>query len=285
MSKINIVLDATMFDTFLSCPAKFNYRFNLNKVTPTKAKPLDTGGVIHVGMENYYRAIGKQIEFSKSVDIALMAARYSLSTESDLTSVDGDHCLAVIEENLSYWRIADQSFEIKQVEKSFTYVLYEDDTFRIVMMGKIDLLISDNRYENLPIDHKTFSRDFPVHRKTNQFCNYAYATKSNILLVNRIGLQTSLKPNEKYKRVPLSYDTNFLDQWKENVIKWCMRYYDCVESNDWPLNDTSCDKYNRLCDYYSLCDTSGHEAKMFKLESNFKTDSPWDVGKILGQKD
>lgn len=285
MSKINIVLDATMFDTFLSCPEKFNNRFNKNKVPVVKPKPLDTGGVVHVGLENYYKELQQGKDFVSCLDAGLVKARFSLSTESDLSTADGEWCLKVIEENLTYWRVADMGFKIEQVERSFAIVLYEDDIFRIIWIGKIDLLVSDNRYTNLPVDHKTYSRDFPVHRKTNQFCGYSFALKSNVLLVNRVGLQTSLKPEAKYKRVPLSYDAEFHEQWKNNVIKWCMSYYDCVQSNDWPLNDTSCDKYNRLCEFYEVCDSSGISTKEFKLNAFFKTDTPWDVSKILGQKD
>lgn len=256
----------------------------MNKVMPTKAKPLDTGGIIHLGLETYYKELQKGNQFANSLDAGLVAARVELSSNSDLSTEDGSRCLEVIEENLHFWRTADTQYKIEQVEKSFAYILYEDEQFKIVMIGKIDLLISDNRYVNLPVDHKTFSREFPVHRKTNQFCNYSYALKSNYLLVNRIGLQTSVKPIQKYKRIPLSYDTAFHEQWRQNVIKWCMRYYDCVESNDWPLNDTSCDKYNRLCEYYSVCDTSGEANKEYRLDVDFKTDQVWDVSRILAQK-
>lgn len=273
-----------MLDTFLSCPTKFNNRFNKNKVTLIKAKPLDTGGIIHLGLETYYKNLKMGSPFAYSLDAGLVAARVELSSNSDLSTAEGSRCLEVIEENLHFWRVADTQFQIVEVERSFVYVLYEDETFRILMMGKIDLLISDNQYTNLPVDHKTFSRDFPVHRKTNQFCNYSNALKSNFLLVNRVGLQTSIKPKDKYKRVILSYDSLFHEQWRNNVIKWCMHYHDCVESNDWPMNDTSCDKYNRLCEYYEVCDTSGEANKEYKLNTNFKTDTPWDVGKILSQK-
>lgn len=284
MSKINIVLDATMLDTFLSCPQKFNYRFNLNKVSVIKAKPLDSGGIVHVGCENYYKSLLDKQDFTVALDNGLVAARVELSSNSDLTTAEGNRCLEVIEENLTYWRQADTNIQIKQVEKSFMYVLYEDDTFRIIMIGKIDLLYDDNNYINLPMDHKTYSRDFPVHRMTNQFSNYSFAMKSNFLLVNRIGFQTSLKPKDKYKRVILSYDPIYHEQWKNNIIKWCMHYYDCIESKDWPLNTTSCDKYNRLCEYYEVCNTTGDDSKIYKLETNFKTDVPWDVSRILAQK-
>lgn len=256
----------------------------MNKTDVVKAKPLDQGSIVHLGAENYYKALQQGQDFVKALDSGLVAARVELSSNSDLSTADGNRCLEVIEENLIFWKEADKSFQIQQVERSFAYVLYEDEKFRIVMIGKIDLLVSDNNYSNLPVDHKTYSRDFPVHRKTNQFCNYSNAVKSNFLLVNRIGFQTSLKPKDKYKRVILSYDRPFHEQWRENVIKWCMVYYDCVVADDWPLNDTSCDKYNRLCEYYEVCDTSGKDNKVYKLETNFKTDKPWDVSRILAQK-
>lgn len=281
MSKINIVFDATGFDTFISCPAKFNYRMNLNKVTPVKSAPLDKGGIVHVGNEWYYKALSEGKDFVAALDIGLAKARISLGTDSDLSTADGEWTISTIEQNLTFWRLADINLTIHSVEKTFAIVLYEDDTFRIVWIGKIDLLISDKEYSQLPVDHKTYSRDFPVHRKTNQFSGYSYAMKSNFLMVNRIGFQTSLKPEAKFKRLKLSYDSVYHEQWRNNVIKWCMFYYDCAESNEWMLNDTSCDKYNRLCEYFEVCNASGQETKEYKLNVNFKTSEPWDVTKLL----
>lgn len=285
-NKINIVLDATMLDTFLMCPAKFNYRFNLNKTTLEKGAALDKGGVAHVGFEAYYKALQARQSFGDCLKLAHEAIDLYVANEEDSTleSNEINFIHHTIEENLKHWQFEDNKFEILDVEKPFMYILHEDDDVRIVMIGKIDLLVNVDSYRNLPIDHKTFSRSGPVYRKTNQFCNYVYATQSNYLLVNRVGLQTSLKPQEKFKRLPLSYDPLFLEQWKQNVIKWCYYYLDCVVNKSWPLNDTSCDKFNRLCEYYEICDSSGVDAKIYKLEVNFKTAEKWDVSKALGEK-
>jgi hypothetical protein len=280
MSKVNIVLDATMLDTFLSCPAKFNMRFNLNRVTPSKAVPLDRGDLVHFGLEHYYQVLHK-IGYDKALELLIQKVRERAIEESDLEPEEWSRIIDVLIEHCQHWRYKDESLEILQVEQAFSYVLHEDDDIRIIMIGKIDLLVNDGDYRNTPYDHKTYSREFPVHRKTNQFCNYAYATGSNYLIVNRIGLQTSIKPAIKHKRIPLSYDPLFLEQWRQNVIKWCNFYLDCAANNDWPLNDTSCDKFNRLCEYYEICDTSGNEGKIFKLETNFKVTEQWDVSKPL----
>tara|TARA_R110000868_G_scaffold16913_1_gene74933 strand:+ start:10112 stop:11032 length:921 start_codon:yes stop_codon:yes gene_type:complete len=287
---INIVLDTSMLDTFQLCELKFHRRYNLNLVTPTKAIPLDRGNIIHVAHENYWNVLKDTRDWVKAVDAALVAFRVAAS-ESDLDIIDPmrsknitsttDYILSVLEQNFEFWKHVDMSYEINAVEQPFSYVLYQDDDVRIIMMGKIDLVLSDTRTNLFPMDHKSVDRDYGVKSFQNQFTNYSIATGSNIVLVNRIGLQSSLKPEEKFKRVPVSYDPLKQEQWRANTIKWAFRYLENTQDNDWPENRTGCDKWNRLCEYYDVCDSSGDEAKEYKLNAFFKKDKPWDVGKAM----
>lgn len=283
MSKVNIVWDATLLDAFINCPCFFNYRHNLCKAPLTKSAALDRGGVMHHGFEAYYKGLQNQLTFDKCVDSGLLAIKVAL-TDSDLSSTDGNRCLEVLEENLIRWRIEDQGWVISAVEQAFSFVLYEDELIRILMIGKIDLLWSNHQYTNLPVDHKTYDRDFPLSRLANQFTCYAFATESDYLLVNRVGFQTSIKPEVKHKRVPLSYDPIFKEQWRQNVIKWAWKYYDAHANNSWEMNNTSCFKFNRLCEFHGVCETTGEENKIYKLETQFKTIERWDVSKALTTK-
>jgi len=284
MSKINVALDATMLDMLQLCEQRFDYRFNQNKVSPEKPKALDRGSLVHLGTETYYKALKDKKPFDDSVMLMTAAVRLA-GTESDLEPDICKRVLEVLHEYVEFWRTEDQRYEILEVEQPFSYVLFEDDEIRIIMIGKIDLLINDNQYLNMPIDHKSYDRDYPVKRFTNQFCNYSYATKSNYILVNKIGFQTSLKPEQKYKRVPLSYDPLILEDWKQNTIRWARRYVEAVVTNSWPMNLTSCDKFNRTCEYFEVCDSSGVEAKTYKLVANFKTAPKWDVSQSLGRRE
>lgn len=287
--KINIVLDATMFDTFQSCPAKFHYRFNLNKSTTVKAKPLDKGGLIHIGLEAYYTAFQQQIPFDDRMELMKKAVQIAYAVESDLDVDEYSRVQEVLREYAIRWQTEDERcLEVLAIETPFMYVLYEDEYIRIVMIGKIDLLVNYNdgrtSYEKLVIDHKSYEREFPVKRLSNQFCNYAYATNSNYLLVNRVGFQKTIKPEIKHKRVPLSFDEHFLHQWRDNVVTVCHQYLECVQTKTWPMNLTSCDKYGRLCEYMDVCDTSGVEGKIWKLQALYQTIEKWDVSKSLGIK-
>lgn len=285
--KINIVMDATILDTFEACECKMNYRHNLNRVTPTKAEALDRGDLIHIGMEAYYKALQKSLPYETAMLNLRRAVLERSSLESNLEAKEVGFLIQVLEESCDKFRYQDQNIQIIAVEQPFSYILYEDDKFRFIMIGKIDLLWSDNVYTNCPTDHKSYSRDFPLSRLANQFCNYAFAMKSNFLFVNRVGLQTSISPDKKHKRVPLSYDPIFLEQWRQNTIKRFFHYYDCAVENSWPMNTTSCTKFNRICEYTNVCETTGESNKIYKLESNFKLSEPWDVSKSLssGNKD
>lgn len=289
---INIVLDATMLNTFQSCEFKYYVRFELDKGPLLKPEPLDRGDLIHIGKEYYYKCIKETRNWNLAVQTMEDAIRERIKTESQLPYEDADRMIAVCKENVNHWRTWDLSIEIVAVEKPFSYVLYEDDTFRIVMIGKIDLLFTDNTYENCPMDTKSFTRDFELRRWDNQFMNYAIATDSNYLFVDRVGLQgmegevkNPLPLTKRHKRVPLSFDPLIKKQWVNNTVAWCMRYWDCSVNNSWPLNLTSCDKFNRKCEYLDdICNTSGEDNKIYKLEHNFKTLEKWDVAKSLGLK-
>lgn len=281
MSKINIVFDSSQYDMFRLCEKRFNYRYNLNKTLPTKAKQLDRGTLVHLACETYYQGLKDRLSYDYATAAALLKVREVGVMESDLQAEDVNRVLEVMEEYFDYWRVADQGFEIVEVEKAFIYLLYEDDEVRVYMAGKIDLITNDNKYTNLPTDHKSFERSYDVGRMGNQFKNYAVATESMILQVNKIGFQKTLKPHEKYLRVPISFDHLILQEWKDNVVKVIFHYLNCVAQNSWPMNETSCDKFNRKCEYYNVCDSSGQEAKEYKLESDFISVDKWDVSAVL----
>ena len=282
MAKVNIIMDTSQYDMFRLCEQRFEYRYKLNLVPAgDQNENLDRGNLIHICCETYYESLKSGAKYEYAVNSALMKLKEASVTQSDLDSEHVNLIITTMEEYFDFWRVADQSFEIIEVEKPFIYVLYEDDEVRIHMAGKIDLIISDNKYKNQPHDHKSFKRSGPVNDMSNQFKNYCVATESDILVVNKIGLQKTLKPHEKYLRVPVSYDHLKLQQWKDNTVKVIMYYLQCEAENSWPLNETSCDKFNRRCEYYEVCNSSGKEAKLFKLTNNFVQIEPWDVTKVL----
>jgi len=264
--KVNIVLDASKLDSFETCPAKFNMRHNLNKTLSVqfKSDALDKGSLAHGGLEVYYKELSKGTHYDDRMSAALMKIREMSSnvSESNLDESEVSILLAAIEQSCDFWRAEDEnSLEVLAVEQPFAYELFSDDEIRIIISGKIDLLVNfrglggSASYEGLPIDHKTYSRESMLLRKSNQFINYCNAVGSNYLIVNRIGLQKSKSAEEKFKRLPLSYDPLYIKAWKDNLIKMILNgYLSCVADNYWPEVPSSCNKFMRLCEYYQICD-------------------------------
>ena len=284
--KINVVLDATMTDLFQLCEERFRLRFIKNKTTPIKSIYLDRGTIVHLALEEYYKLLAQGIAFHDRVSFALNVSRREIAAGgTDPYDEKINRIPEVLEEYLHYWRKVDEGLGIISVETPFSYILHEDAEIRIIMAGKIDLMVNDlPNYSNLPIDHKTYDSTRQDRRLNNQFANYANACSSNYLMVNKIGFQTSLKAEQKFKRVPLSYDPFIVEQWKQDTIKTVHRYLDCLATDSWQRNLTSCDKFNRLCEFYEVCNSSGQEAKDYRLEMDFRDAEPWDVGNTLGRK-
>lgn len=292
--KANIILDASKIDLFETCPARYNYRYNHNKVLPLvqKAKALDLGTLAHEGLAVYYSLLGEGKDYSARMDATLMKIR-EFSSNPETSNADPDDVqiiLSAVEQSCDYWRAEDEnSLEVLAVEQPFAYVLFEDESVRIIISGKIDLLCNftgigrNASYKNLVMDHKTFSRDSPVHRKSNQFINYCNAAGSNYIVINRIGLAKTTKMEDKMKRLPLSYDPIYINSWKDNLTKMILsEYLNCVATDEWPEKPTSCNKFNRLCEYYAVSDMSGtKEDKMIKLYSEYVDGEVWDVTKGL----
>lgn len=280
MSKLNIVKDISKYDTFRMCERKYQYRYLRNIHPLEKAKPLDRGTLVHLACEVYYEDLKNGAQYQDAVNNALSSVR-TAGIDTELEVDDILRVIDVMEEYFDHWRVADQGFKINEVEKPILYLFHESEYYDFYLSGKIDLVITDNRYTDLPWDHKSYDRKWPVTRMTNQFRNYVYALKSNFLLVNRIGFQTTLSAEEKFTRVPLSFDHIYLEQWKKNVIATIDHYVNCLADDYWPMNETSCDKFNRKCEYFDVCDSSGQEAAEYKLMTMFKLGEPWDVTKGL----
>src|SRR5215471_4332111 len=125
MSKVNIVFDMTKFDLFQLCPARFNYRHDLNIGLPNKSERLDRGSLVHVGCEVYYQALMERKHYDDAVGMALSKIREAGVISADLDNGLIARVIDVMEEYFDYWRIADQGYEIIVVEQPFMFLLHE----------------------------------------------------------------------------------------------------------------------------------------------------------------
>ncbi len=290
--KVNIVLDASKYDMLRLCEQRYFLRYVKNKTHPdARTDALDKGTLVHLGNEIYYQALKDGAKYQFAVDAAMLKMKEAGTISTNLDIKEVDMVLDTMESYYDYWRPTDQDLVIHAVEEAFMYLLYEDEDIRIYMSGKIDLLYSDTRYTRVPMDHKSFARTHEVNELSVQFKNYVQALQGVYLFVNKIGFPKSLKPHEKFKRVPVSYDPLQLESFRNNVIRvvkntyvpMMAEYLETQDPNVWTLNETSCDKFNRQCEYYGVCKSSGSAAKLWKLNSEYIDIPEWDVTKALAK--
>lgn len=287
-NKIIIAFSASSLNNFQICPARYDYSSNRNKALPVEEKPkgLDRGSLTHIGLETYFLGLGAGVHFNDRIHSSLMKMRekaadplYSnIDIEKELPPV-----LDAVSQSCEFWRHEDETFEILGVEEPFDYILYEDDYIIIIISGKIDLRVNkpairnnESSYLNLPFDHKGTSQNKSIHRLDNQFINYCVPTGSNYLIVNQVGWQKTVPAQDKFKRIPLSYDPVYIENWKRNTTNDILTtYLTYLKEDIWPMKPSQINC--AWCDFFNVCDVSGDDKdKLWKLETMYVDKVKWD---------
>lgn len=281
-----VITDSQLITNLQRCPQRVQLYFNSNLRTPEKPHSLQRGTLIHTFFSHYY---GKRKESGNVLDwesCANYAFEQTKPTTSLLTisEVDINNCFRSLEQYVDMYKF--EPMEVLFVEEPFALKLYEseEDNLRIVYVGVIDLIAMIQGQEQKVFDHKSQSRKSEYLLLDDQFEGYANAAETNILTVNVVGLQTSLTPQEKHRRVPLSYPPYLLEKWKLHVIYWVKQYIVYHENNEWPENHQGCNKF-QLCEFYNLCTSASEAAKIWKLKTDFIEGEPWDPTAVLNNRE
>lgn len=78
--KSNIILDATMLTSIMTCPRLTDFRFNMNlQGIGGKSNSLECGSIVHKFLEIYYRVKSQGIKHSEAVGYGMAAAELYIS--------------------------------------------------------------------------------------------------------------------------------------------------------------------------------------------------------------
>src|SRR5258708_14093602 len=172
----NIVMDATLLSSLMSCPGLTNFRHNLNFVARDgKSNSLECGSLVHVILEHFNKALIA----GKSRSIAMVEGfsagkeyrnGYSPSnifikdkSEKGMKNTPDDnekkpertsynHVIKTMEEYFDYYK-NDSSTTIA-AEEVRSKLIYEDSEMRILWKAKFDAII-DTMNAMMSKDYKT----------------------------------------------------------------------------------------------------------------------------------
>ena len=271
-AQISIILDSSVLNTFEKCPTLMKYQYIDNlRLKGIKSAALEKGDLIHIPLKHYYKAKRDGIEWEAAVKIGYEKMVH-YSSKLSLSDEDKMLIFTTFMSYCEFYRF--EKWQIIEIERPFRLVIYEDEDLRIIIQGRIDLIV-DTGNAIMPVDHKSESRKTEAIALSNQFMCYTYAAKATNLIVNKIGLQATLKAEDKYYRTMLSYDEDNLAEWRDELIFKVREMIGYAEVNHFPHRYTSCqDKYGK-CIFHAICHTARY-ARQVRLDSQFEVVEPWN---------
>ena len=225
--KKNVIMDATMLSSLMSCARYHDIRFNVRLIASRgKSNALEVGSMIHKVLEVYYKHKIDGFPMSTCIGQALAAGQlYIVGCPHCATHTDENtnptcgheaqeypglqNTPEMNEKNQTGWRFAldtceayfkfykNDSFIPLAVEDVRGKVIYEDDEIRVMWKAKFDLIIDTSQIGIISTDHKTFKQNRTKSTLSNQFLGHCVLLGTRNVMVNKIGLQTSYEIKDR----------------------------------------------------------------------------------------
>jgi hypothetical protein len=306
----NVVLDATVFATLMSCPRKGDFQFNHNlRSIKGKSNSLECGSIVHAFMEYYYKAIILGTSKDQAFQYGMTAAELYIKGCQDCSNFvptpeqpkpscghkvgdfPGVTNTPVENETKPYprtgWQwVLDTCGEYYkfyrndhwvplEIEVVKSKVIYEDEDVRILWKSKLDM-ISDTNQGIYPVDHKTMKQNRKDTKLIAQFLGQCLVMETRNAIKNIVGFQTTLEPKDRFLRPLLSYDIELLDEFQYEIVpfyaKMLLVYAD---TGYFPPNYTACNGKYGACAFLDVCEGNPSDRER-RLQSQFIVGPEWN---------
>jgi len=286
-NKQNIILDATLLSAIMNCPRFSNFRFKMNLQSINgKSNSLECGSIVHKVLEIYYKSIINGIKKSDAIGFGLTAGQLYVSgcqhctnfistpeiikpicghmpndylgtpntpQESEGYKIGWKWVFETCEQYFDYYR-ADHWVPL-ETEVVKGKILYEDDEIRILWKAKLDLIVDTNQ-GIYSIDHKTMKQRRNMTSLNNQFIGQCLIMNTRNVFINKIGFQTTLKPEEKFARPPVSYTAARLLEWQSEILPYYAKLLLMYnETNHFPPDWSHCETKYGDCMFMKICES------------------------------
>ena len=308
--KKNVIFDATMLSSLMGCARFHDIRFNHRLVTMRgKSNSLEVGSLIHKVFEVYYKHKIDGFPTPTAIGNALTAgmmfitgcphcANFTDAESKPTCGHEPDEYPGVTntpEQNDRYvvgWRFALTTCEqyFKHYENDAFIPLaceevrttpdktpvYEDDEIRVYWKAKFDLIVDTNQIGIVSMDHKTFKQRRDKTTLSNQFSGHCVLLNSRNVIVNKIGLQTTLKIDERLTREVVSFSADRLNEWQNEIVPYyAYKYIQYIEAAHWPPNFSHCETLYGPCPYKQVCEADRNVREEI-LRNEYTLAPVWD---------
>lgn len=304
--KKNVIFDATILSALMACARFHDIRFNHRLVSMRgKSNSLETGSLVHKVLEVFYKhkidgwkrdiCIGNALiagmlyvtgcphcgnhtdETTKPTcghDPEEYPGVFNTPEKSEGFVTGWRHALDTCEKYFDHYK--NDSFVVLAAENVRGEVIYEDDEIRVMWKAKFDTIIDTDQIGIVSMDHKTYKQRRDKTSLSNQFSGHCVLLKARHVLVNKIGLQSSVKLEERLVREIIPFSKDRLDEWQNEIVPyWAYKYIQYTEANSWPPSFTSCDTMFGPCAYKQVCEADRNVREEI-LRNEYKLAPVWD---------
>lgn len=275
--KKNVILDATMLSTLMSCARKYEFQFQYHlQPADGKSPSLEMGSIVHTYLEYYYKHVIEGTNKKDAHGYGMAAAQtYAASGEVQNTGEE-DKALALDTCELYNEHYKNDSWTPLTVESSEMQQIYEDDEIRVGWAAKFDLKV-DHTTGILPVDHKTMKQRRDSLHLNNQFIGQCILSKTRTMMINKVGFQKSLKPKDRFTRVIMNYTLDLMTEWQSEIVPyWAKVLLSYKDSGYFPPNWTNCENKFGFCPFKDVCG-SNPNMRQYILENDFKVGEAWSI--------
>ena len=291
-----VAFDATLLSSLQACPRMTDFRFNRNLVSlEGKSNSLECGSLVHIILEYFNKATIAGKSRVAAIEEGFIAGKeyrngylpsnlfvkdenekgmVNTPDDSDSRNLGYNFVLQTMEEYFDYWK--NDSFTTVTAEEVRGEVIYEDESLIVLWKAKFDSIV-DTPQGFISKDYKTMKQRRDTISLNNQFMGQAVLLKARNVMVDKIGFQKSLKVEEKFSRVLVSYSMDRLLEWKNTVVPhYAHMLLAYSEADHFPPNFTHCENKYGYCTFKEVCEYD-RNMRDEVLARNFKPGKVWDV--------
>ena len=279
-------MDSQLLTTLQACPRLTDFKFNINLGPKERSNSLETGSLVHVILEAYYKSLLKPEPRGYALDRAFEKGEeyirlgedgtglHATPEESEGWKVGYKNVLQTMRDYFHYY--SNDNWCPIAAEEVRGAVIYEDEEMKVLWKAKYDL-IADLPNGISSVDHKTMKQRRDTLSLSNQFMGQCVLLNTRSMWVNKIGFQKSLKDSDRFARTQIAYTKNRLDEWINDIVPFYARMFIAyAEAGYFPPNFTHCENKYGMCSFKPVCEVDKGMREEMLMNDYIKL-TPWDV--------
>ncbi len=308
MAKQYVILDATLLSSLQACARKFDFNFNqLWQPKGGKTNSLECGSLAHIILEFFNKAIIAGKSRTDAIIIGFAAGQeyidgfkptnlfFKLESDEFIHNTPPESG-KIGKKNVIGWKYVlntmQQYFDHYKndvilplaAEEVRGKIIYDDDELQVMWKAKYDLIYETNG-GIFSKDYKTMQQRKDPIGLNNQFTGQCLVLGTRSVIIDKIGFQTSLKPDEKFIRDTISYSADRLVEFAHDIVPFYARMLLAfTESGIFPADYTGCEGMYGWCKYKEICEADrSMRDGLFNLR--FVKGKVWDISNVGKSQD